>query len=596
MDSQFAANNLARLLKQGRLVTLVGSGASADYVDERGRAYRGLPTPDQFVRLARQPRDYLDDDMSFEDACGSIVMHEGRITLEQLLKQQYEVSHRSEVPPAHRILAWLPFAAYFTSNYDQLLEWALESEDELPAVVIDNGDLARLARDAVPVIKYHGCVSRPMTMVATPSDYAEFADRTNLVRDLMKVTLASSNLLVIGHGLRDSDLSSIIDDLLTGLGKDYIPTIYVVREPEREGSDLDVTYNYVDVFEDLTVFLSRLLNIYRSLDRADVPYAVTMEEDWLKSAFFTSIRRISVLPTETQVIDAFLDHLADELSARTDVGGVVDDANSAVLQALDERPNYEALANAWSILSPSLSAVDDPIEAETIVREEIDRRIAKEPLFAQIGKDELTRNQRVLLYSQSKRVLQVLRGVPYAFVNTAGSLAVAIAAERYNVEVLVIAEIAKLKEVHPTATSDEVRPSFEENLLTAATGIADLKTLRRPVEHLNVGYDPGSLYGALPDMSRRELIQALFHRLYAEITDTDALTSNQRTAGNDALHDLSTRMGDSGISAEPEITKIPGIPAEDLDVENESLRSQVNGSNKTNLVAPTRIELVTSSL
>ena len=500
--------------------------------------------------------------MSFEDACGSIVIHEGRITLEQLLKQQYEVSHRSEVPPAHRILAWLPFAAYFTSNYDQLLEWALESEDELPAVVIDNGDLARLARDAVPVIKYHGCVSRPMTMVATPSDYAEFADRTNLVRDLMKVTLASSNLLVIGHGLRDSDLSSIIDDLLTGLGKDYIPTIYVVREPEREGSDLDVTYNYVDVFEDLTVFLSRLLNIYRSLDRADVPYAVTMEEDWLKSAFFTSIRRISVLPTETQVIDAFLDHLADELSARTDVGGVVDDANSAVLQALDERPNYEALANAWSTLSPSLSAVDDPVKAETIVREEIDRRTAKEPLFAQIGKDELTRNQRLLLYSQSKRVLQVLRGVPvqaqrtidifvaecrpkspqpyddataiarslrdtnyavticpdvvainlmssgqitkvvmgthavfttggvpYAFVNTAGSLAVAIAAERYNVEVLVIAEIAKLKEVHPTATSDEVRPSFEENLLTAATGIADLKTLRRAVEHLNVGYD-----------------------------------------------------------------------------------------------------------
>ena len=107
--------------------------------------------------------------------------------------------------------------------------------------------------------------------------------------------------------------------------------------------------------------------------------------------------------------------------------------------------------------------------------------------------------------------------------------------------------------------------------------------------------DPGSLHAALPDVSRRELIQALFHRLYAEITDTDALTSNQRTADNDALHGLSTRMGDNGISAEPD-TKIPGIPAEDLDVENEPLHSQVNGSNKTNLVAGAGLEPATSRL
>ena len=108
--------------------------------------------------------------------------------------------------------------------------------------------------------------------------------------------------------------------------------------------------------------------------------------------------------------------------------------------------------------------------------------------------------------------------------------------------------------------------------------------------------DPGALYRALPETSRRELIQALFHRLYAEITDTDILTSNERTAGNDALHTLSTHMGDHAVVAEPEIKKIPGSDAEDLDVERESLLSQVIGSNKTYLVAPTRLELVTSGL
>lgn len=570
MDSQIAASNLARLIKQGRLVTLVGSGASADFVDDRGREYKGLPTPSQFVDSAREMRGYIPEGVDFENACDVIVEHEGRIALEQAIKQKYEVSHPHELPPAQKILAWLPFAAYFTSNYDQLLEWALEAEGQRPAVVIDNGDLVRLAKDAVPVIKYHGCVSRPRTMVAAARDYEAFAERTNLVRDLMKVTLASSNLLVIGHGLADSDLTKLLDDLLEGLGKDYIPAIYVVREPERRGSHLAVSHSYVEVFEDLTIFLGRLLNTFRAIDRADIPYAVVLDEDWLKSAFFTSIRRISVLPTETQVIDAFLEHLADELSARTDVQGVTQDADSAVLQALDERPNYEALTKVWERLQSSLVAVVDPGEAENVVRLEIQAREAKGPLFAQIGQRNVKRQDRILLYSQSKRVLQALLGVPaatqrtvdifvaecrpkspqpyddatavarslaatsyaiticpdvvainlissgqitkvimgthavfthhnvpYAFVNTSGSLAMAIAAERFNVEVLVVAEVAKLKEVDPGETKDEIRASFEENLLTASTGIANLKSKRRAVEHLNIGYDLVPIEGNL---------------------------------------------------------------------------------------------------
>jgi len=570
MDNQDTASNLARLLKQGRLITLVGSGASASFVDERGRGYQGLPTPAQFVDSLRQQRRYISERLNFENTCDVIVEHEGRVALEQVIKQKYEVSRPRELPPAQKILAWLPFAAYFTSNYDQLLEWALEAEGQFPAVVIDNGDLVRLAKDAVPVIKYHGCVSRPPSIVAATRDYAAFAQRTNLVRDLMKVTLASSNLLVIGHGLADGDLMKILDDLLEGLGPDYIPTIYVLREPDRSQSLLQGPYSYIEIFEDLTIFLGRLLNMFRSMDRDDIPYAIVLEEDWLKSAFFTSIRRISVLPTETQVIDAFLEHLADELSARSDVGGVVQDAESAVIQTLDERPNYEALSNVWKLLRPSLLNFVDIGEAENIVRMEISAREAKVPLFAQVGHRNIMRHERVLLYSQSKRVLQALLGVsvgtqktvdifvaecrpkspkpyedataiavslasthyavticpdvvainlmssgqitkvimgthavftrhgePYAFVNTSGSLAIALAAEKFGVEVLVIAELAKLKEVDPDETKDELRESFEENLLTNATGIANLKTQRRTVQHLNIGYDLVPIEGKL---------------------------------------------------------------------------------------------------
>ncbi|WP_415138924.1 recombinase family protein [Microbacterium sp.] len=108
--------------------------------------------------------------------------------------------------------------------------------------------------------------------------------------------------------------------------------------------------------------------------------------------------------------------------------------------------------------------------------------------------------------------------------------------------------------------------------------------------------DPGALYAALPETARRELIQALFSRLRAKVTDTDTRTDAQRTAGNEALHTLSNHVLESTPPATAERKKIPGIPAEDLDVESESLHSQVIGSNKTYFVAGAGLEPATSRL
>ncbi|WP_373889779.1 recombinase family protein [Microbacterium sp. ASV81] len=126
------------------------------------------------------------------------------------------------------------------------------------------------------------------------------------------------------------------------------------------------------------------------------------------------------------------------------------------------------------------------------------------------------------------------------------------------------------------------------------------ETLRHGAERAGAAIelvrDPGALYAALPETSRRELIQALFRRLYANVTDKDIDTRGDRTAGNDALHGLAARI--HGDLANPPRTneKIPGASAEDLDVENESLHSQVIGSNKTYLVAGAGLEPATSRL
>ncbi|GAB3148260.1 hypothetical protein GCM10027058_08570 [Microbacterium neimengense] len=108
--------------------------------------------------------------------------------------------------------------------------------------------------------------------------------------------------------------------------------------------------------------------------------------------------------------------------------------------------------------------------------------------------------------------------------------------------------------------------------------------------------DPGAIYRGLPDPARRELLHALFSRMYAEITETDVSLQGERTAGNEAIQRLARHASEPGALSEPSIKKIPGVSAEDFDKGDHGRYFQVNGSNKTNLVAGAGLEPATSRL
>jgi translation initiation factor 2B subunit (eIF-2B alpha/beta/delta family) len=80
-------------------------------------------------------------------------------------------------------------------------------------------------------------------------------------------------------------------------------------------------------------------------------------------------------------------------------------------------------------------------------------------------------------------------GERYAYVNSCGSLAIAAAAERFDVPVIVLGEELKLENVEPDEAADHLHEHHEEDLLAVATGLSELQTLRGPVRHINIGYD-----------------------------------------------------------------------------------------------------------
>lgn len=409
MEPSDAAEQMARALRDDRLAVLVGAGASATAVDMSGREYLGLPTPSEFVKAASSSIRYVQPDWTFTETCDHILDREGRSGLEEQLLRWYDVKADRDVPPAQRILSWLPFSLYLSSNYDTFLERSLNSESRRPNVIVNNEDVVRLKRGETPVIKYHGCVSRPETMVAASADFQGLPQRTALIKKMIAVGLAGKNLLVIGHGLADGDLAEVLNGLLDELGQ-YAPTIFVVRETGHSGRLLGVMMKHEVVTEDLTRFLNRLLHEFR--EHAGVASFEPVDEEWMTSAFFATLSQAATLPTETQVIDAFAGHLKDELGARGDVASVLADAEQAFDAALRERPNYGALKRVWSELRPTLETISpgDVASAERCVEELLQERERITSLFRRTGGSGIERNKRILVFSQSQRVMQYLQG------------------------------------------------------------------------------------------------------------------------------------------------------------------------------------------
>ena len=409
MDGSAAAEMLARALRDDRLVALVGSGASARSSDANGRVYQGLPTPREFVARAAREFRYISADQDFTSACNAILQRERRAGLEDILLRYYRVPDSVEPPPAQRMLSWLPFNLYITSNYDQFIERALERVSRRPHVLIDNQDLIRLKRGNTPVIKYHGCASRPSSIVATSGDYDYLTERRALIRQFIAVSLAGKVLLVVGHGLSDSDLVQLLNEVLANL-HDYAPHIIVLRERHDADHLPGFQYPHEVVTEDLTQFLNRLLHEFGSLHQYEQPAA--FPEPWITSAFFAQLRHAAVLPSETQVIDAFLSHVKDEIVAREDPKSVLEDADSAEQSALIDRPNYPALHRTWQELRAQLDAAETVTETESAVDDFISSRERKIDAFGRLGRKLIQADNQILLYAQSQRVIQALRGVP----------------------------------------------------------------------------------------------------------------------------------------------------------------------------------------
>lgn len=129
----------------------------------------------------------------------------------------------------HSILASLPIETYWTTNYDNLMEKALEEANKLPDIKITSNNLntSPLYADAI-VYKMHGDIQHVDNAVLTKHDYETYDKKYAFFREILESDLLSKTFLFLGLSFSDPNLNYVLAHLSSMLNSSNHRTHYCI--------------------------------------------------------------------------------------------------------------------------------------------------------------------------------------------------------------------------------------------------------------------------------------------------------------------------------------------------------------------------------
>jgi hypothetical protein len=135
-------------------------------------------------------------------------------------------TNAADPAPIHYTLLRLRPSLLITTNYDNLLETAFAKEYSRSMTVVLNADpvraVRRLTSTASParpfLLKIHGDIQQPNTLILTNSDYAGLIHGNAAYRHLITTLFISRVPLFVGFSLADPEIVDLLAHLHTALG------------------------------------------------------------------------------------------------------------------------------------------------------------------------------------------------------------------------------------------------------------------------------------------------------------------------------------------------------------------------------------------
>jgi hypothetical protein len=261
------ADRLGRLAARGELSLFVGSGVSAPL---------GLPTwPELVAQLAEAAGLPGDIDRENLPAAAEPAKEQLGERYVDLMREKFDLSHHAL---GHALLAGLRIRQTVTTNYDPCLELAMD-----PLWGVDGYRVLtrHLAVGGSPwLLKLHGDVRRPRTMVLTASEYASLKANARALHGVVQSLMLTSHLLFVGFSLADTDFAELAHEVrLVRSEAEISPS----DDPPLSGTALALRPGSIS-----SDFAKEVATLSMSDERSAVPEAARRLEIFLDRLAFTA--------------------------------------------------------------------------------------------------------------------------------------------------------------------------------------------------------------------------------------------------------------------------------------------------------------------
>ncbi|HYI09893.1 MAG TPA: SIR2 family protein [Thermoanaerobaculia bacterium] len=250
---------VAKLISTGKCILFLGAGVHAAppagsrwTYDDSERPLRGGELAEYLANASDYMIQYPDEkprNLGRISLYCEIHERYGRRWLVDEIRQKVHEGKRPS--PVLRALAELGFPFIATTNYDQLMEEALREKRRAVSISIYNKSSSATTSDYVGkeidptaaepfLLKIHGDINMPESMVITDEDYIDFVLRMsdkepfNPVPMSFKHPFAKYPTLFIGYSLLDYNLRLLFKTLRWNVDKGRMPPSYAVDPyPDR---------------------------------------------------------------------------------------------------------------------------------------------------------------------------------------------------------------------------------------------------------------------------------------------------------------------------------------------------------------------------
>jgi NAD-dependent SIR2 family protein deacetylase len=138
----------------------------------------------------------------------------GRLDIVDWMRREWHSSKISTLTSEiHDLIVRCDFPRIYTTNYDHWLEQSYIQRGTPCSAIIDVRDLPKLTEPDPSVIKFHGDLSTPESMILTESDYATRMSLESPLDIQLRSDTLQRGILFLGYSLRDKNLRYILHKL-----------------------------------------------------------------------------------------------------------------------------------------------------------------------------------------------------------------------------------------------------------------------------------------------------------------------------------------------------------------------------------------------